>query len=280
MPELDEQANVALRHHCKEGDIKWVSLLLWAGADPLKPGSDEPGQELPDSYDGLSALGYAALYEHYEVFGLKPIRTRKMDACRIDYVACLYRGEGTEVLRRLLAGGYQPNDLENGGCSTIGRIIESLSWGTRWRATSDPWQLNLGRPKADYQAARDAIKAIHLLAKYGARWIPKDKAEIASARRSLLQMTADYTLEFVWIMSKYRSCDLAPVKDLLGTPTMKSHVADHRKRLAEFLASWDAQDASAGVYRCPVRCAEVRAEYRIPLISIAVVLDRHTTITP
>jgi len=33
-PSFQEQANVALRHHCKEGNLKWVSLLLWAGADP------------------------------------------------------------------------------------------------------------------------------------------------------------------------------------------------------------------------------------------------------
>ena len=40
-PEIQEQANIALRHHCKEGNLKWVSLMLWAGGDPYKPGTGE-----------------------------------------------------------------------------------------------------------------------------------------------------------------------------------------------------------------------------------------------
>ena len=33
IPSFQEQINIALRHHCKEGNLKWVSLLVWAGAD-------------------------------------------------------------------------------------------------------------------------------------------------------------------------------------------------------------------------------------------------------
>jgi hypothetical protein len=102
MPELQEQANVALRYHCKDGNIKWVSLLLWVGADPCKPGSVEPGEEWTEEDDGLSALGYAALYNNYEVFNLKPIRTRPFDPQSADYVRYLNRGDGIQVLRRLL----------------------------------------------------------------------------------------------------------------------------------------------------------------------------------
>src|SRR4051812_7460851 len=35
---LQEQVDRALRHFCYEGDLKWVNLLLWAGADPRIPG--------------------------------------------------------------------------------------------------------------------------------------------------------------------------------------------------------------------------------------------------
>ena len=33
-PAVREQANIALRYHCKEGNVKWIALMLWAGADP------------------------------------------------------------------------------------------------------------------------------------------------------------------------------------------------------------------------------------------------------
>jgi ankyrin repeat protein len=150
-PEVGEQGNIALRHHCKEGNLKWISLLLWAGANPFKPGTENPDEELDGDYDGLSALGFAALYGHFDVFELK---------------------------------------------------------------------------------------AIHLLARHGAKWIPDDKHEMNSARRSLLQMKSDYAVEFVWIMSKYKACTHECVQSLLSTPTIKSHLAAHRQRIQELTGSW------------------------------------------
>lgn len=240
-PELVEQANIALRHHCKEGDMKWVSLLLWAGADPTKPGADEPGQTLCEGYDGLSALGYAALYQHYEVFDLKPVRIRLSDFEKIDFARYLHRGQGTEILCRLLEKGFPANDLESGGSSLIQNMLDHLSWSARFRSTSISWDFDLGQRKHDSEESRDTMKAIHLLAKHGGRWIPKDKSEVNSARRSLLQMTADYTVEFVWIMLKYKSCKLSAVKDLIATPTMKTHMATHRERLNQILSRWASE---------------------------------------
>src|SRR5437667_3469132 len=43
--QLQEQADMALRHFCREGNLKWVSLLMWAGADPRSKG---PTLEHPD----------------------------------------------------------------------------------------------------------------------------------------------------------------------------------------------------------------------------------------
>src|SRR4029077_14582601 len=35
---LQEQADMALRQACTDGNLKWVSLLLWAGANPRSKG--------------------------------------------------------------------------------------------------------------------------------------------------------------------------------------------------------------------------------------------------
>jgi hypothetical protein len=37
-----EQVNIALRYHCREGNLKWVSLMLWAGADQYARGRTRP----------------------------------------------------------------------------------------------------------------------------------------------------------------------------------------------------------------------------------------------
>ena len=61
---------------------------------------------------------------------------------------------------------------------------------------------------------------------------------MAEVRKSLLNLAPDYTVEFVWIMAKYKSCSREDVTTLLGTPAMKRHVAKHATRLGELLASW------------------------------------------
>ncbi len=82
------------------------------------------------------------------------------------------------------------------------------------------------------------MKAIHLLAKHGGRWMPKENRDINSARKSLLKLTADYTAEFVWIMAKYKACERESLEVLLRTPKMKTHIARHQARITELLSSW------------------------------------------
>jgi hypothetical protein len=54
-PSFKEQANIALRNHCREGNLKWVSLMLWGGADPYAKGPDSPDRG-PDREGDSSAL--------------------------------------------------------------------------------------------------------------------------------------------------------------------------------------------------------------------------------
>ena len=66
-PALQRQADIALRYHCKEGNLKWVSLMLWAGADAYSLGPDNPGQHLDAEDEGYSALAYAALHRRFQL---------------------------------------------------------------------------------------------------------------------------------------------------------------------------------------------------------------------
>ena len=234
-PDLAEQGNIALRRHCREGNLKWVSLLLWAGADPYVPGNDEP-EELEDEREGLSALGFAALYEHYEIFDRKSIRASLPGPGRPDYLRYLVTQKGVNVLKRLLENGLAPNDQANGGCSTIQHCLERVCW---WGSSYMDWSSRKDRPRnKDAVQSREILKALHLLARHGGKWIPTDKSEIESARRSLMQMTPDYTAEFIWIMSKYRSCERTVIEDLLRTSSIKAVILPVRSRVDELLQSF------------------------------------------
>jgi hypothetical protein len=71
------------------------------------------------------------------------------------------------------------------------------------------------------------------------------KNGINDVRRSLLKMTPDYTLEFIWIMSKYKACTRADIEGLMGTPAMKSLISGHLERVKELIASFPKVDEIA-----------------------------------
>ena len=182
-------------------------------------------------------LGWAALYEHYEVLRLKRIRLDPTSPATWEVASYVKGREGVDILADILKRGLNPNDQANGGSSLLYRRLVHMDWEVRlasWR--HEKWSFY--GPEDDPGGSREELRAIHLLAKHGAKWIPEDKRQMAQVRKSLLNLAPDYTVEFVWIMAKYKSCSREDVTTLLGTPAMKSHVAKHATRVGELLASW------------------------------------------
>lgn len=233
-PSFQEQANIALRHHCKEGNLKWVSLMLWVGADPESKGpycwSEDPDPE----YD-RNALELAAFYEHFEIFNLKPIRLdpAKPELKEVLLEAC--RAKKSDFLNKLLKKGFKPCEYENSGTPLIQALLSRLSWYfyfNRWGIWGDN---RTPKRDMDNEVSREKIKMIHMLAKHGAKWLPTDRSEIGDARRSLLKMKPDYTVEFIWIMSKYNATTRENIEELIRTPSIRSVVNQHMVRINELL---------------------------------------------
>lgn len=236
-PSFREQVNIALRYHCKEGNLKWVSLMLWAGGDPYAEGPDSPDDF--DSDDYRNALELAALYGHFDVFKLKAIRLSpdRPGADKLLRNACFNAKPG--LLKMLLEKGFGPCQLENKGSSLINSLLSRMSWNF------NPWTRTREEKDIDSHDARESIKMIHMLVRSGAKWEPRDKGEINYIRRSLLKMRSDYILEFVWIMSEYGACARSAVDDLVKTPAMRSLVSKHSGRLNTLLESFGAFQAES-----------------------------------
>ena len=139
-------------------------------------------------------------------------------------------GQGIELLKRLLELGVDPNDQTNGGSSAIQHALVMMGWSLRMYT----WERETN---IDSSSSRERMKAIHLLAKNGARWVPTDQSVLNSARQSLVRLVPDYTVEFVWIMKKYQSCCRETIQRLIDTPKMKTHIMP-RPRMLELLRSW------------------------------------------
>jgi ankyrin repeat protein len=104
-PHFQNQIDRALRYHCKEGNLKWVSLLIWAWADPYTKGPEAP-EGSPEDY--ISALELAALYGHNEIFKLKSIHLDPEHARAHDLLANACYSENADLLLELLKNGFDP----------------------------------------------------------------------------------------------------------------------------------------------------------------------------
>ncbi|NWG04302.1 MAG: ankyrin repeat domain-containing protein [Syntrophaceae bacterium] len=233
-PSFQEQANIALRHHCCEGSLKWVSLMLWAGADPYAKGPDSPDRKSDPEADA-SALELAAIYDHFDIFKLRQVRLdpNKPGACDLLRSACY--SEKPELLKKLLGSGFNPQSMEDRGSSLIQCLLSRLSWSHR---SFYSWGPRTQEENIDNWESRDKIKMIHLLARHGAKWKPNDRREINDARRSLLKMKPDYTVEFIWIMSGYQACTRETIEELMRPKPIRTLVLRFENRVKELMETF------------------------------------------
>ncbi|MFO7557332.1 MAG: hypothetical protein R6X10_00765 [Desulfobacterales bacterium] len=233
-PIFQEQANIALRYHCRKGNLKWVSLMLWAGADPYTKGPDS-WHEDPDPENDQNALELAACYEHFDIFNLKKIclDPTKPELKGILLEAC--SAKKSNFLEKLLKKGFNPSEYENSGTPLIQTLLTGMSWYFDVE-TWDIWRTDRkAKRNLDTDRSRENIKMIHILVKHGAKWFPKDRLDISDARHSLLKMNPDYTVEFIWIMSKYNACKRKDIEELIRTPSIRSLIYQYMERVNELL---------------------------------------------
>jgi len=228
---------MALRHHCREGDLKWVSLLLWAGADPFAKGPDSYDED-PDPEDQLCALEYAALYGNFDIFKLKKVHVPPNHPIAIELLRDACRAKTADFLIELLNQGFNPAEQKDHGSSLIQTCIESLSW-----SFDIDWLFEHRKKDIDSSSCREKLKMIHMLGKHGAKWMPSDSSVFNDARRSLLKMRVDYTVEFVWIISRYQACSREDIEQLLRTPAIKKHIVKYQARINELLEDLTDQDS-------------------------------------
>ena len=217
--------------------------MLWAGADPLVPGEEAPGRE-PDLEDGgLCALGFAALYRHFELLGLKgmkPYLSKPEAASILDY----FSGEDClPYLESMLKQGLDPNDRGNGGCSAIQRALEAFcQYGQSYSRFS---YIDTGRKNRDLDSerSREFMKIIHMLAEAGGKWRPTVE-DIKSARQSLTKMIPEYAVEFIWIMGRYQAANREDLEELIRTPTIKKVVGKYRRKINEYLDLLEVHDTT------------------------------------
>ena len=126
---LQSQADRALRYFAGRADIKWISLLMWAGANPrsLGPDLDERYVDQPECH--TTALQEACSNGSLEA--LKKLRPDSHTDNLSDLLRAAALSDSKELIDYLLLLGATPNDKPNGGSSALDRCLWHLAWEDR-----------------------------------------------------------------------------------------------------------------------------------------------------
>lgn len=212
---LQEQADRALRYFCDEGNLKWVSLLMWAGANPRSRGpnlhewSDEAD---PDSF--TTAIEEACSTGRLDI--LKRLRIDPIKDDLQEALKCAGWSSEEGVIKYLLELGVNPNDKPNGGSSAMDRCLDKLSFAT-WRSGFHGVLISKWEVTSHFNCLRQLIR-------HKALWIPDDNGRINDLRRILFKCDPEVTIEIVTILKSNNACSDETLRKLLSTSRMKSHM--------------------------------------------------------
>ncbi|OGL17563.1 MAG: hypothetical protein A3F92_09165 [Candidatus Rokubacteria bacterium RIFCSPLOWO2_12_FULL_71_22] len=201
---IQQELNIALGYHVREGNEKGVNLCLWAGADPHAPApspelvsisEDSDPEDGDERFIGWSAIEKAASHGHLSI-----LKRLGPDPARDDFDS-LYQWARSESIVAFLAMMQPPRDLT--------RILSSHFWwlGDRF-------------PGTGYRSTR-TIEAVFGC---GVRWEETDPGKLAGIRRSLLSVGDDHLKTIVARVGRPEICAPETYHELLRTPRMQERL--------------------------------------------------------
>jgi hypothetical protein len=211
--ELQEQIDRALRHFSHSGDLKWVSLLLWAGANPRSRGPRLYERDDPDCYE--TALEIAACGESLDVLKrLKP-DSNLDNLSELLFLASLRERE--EMVRYLLGLGAAPNRKMNGGSAPIDRC-----W---WHIDLGILHYRRGGLFASTFSLYQTFRTMEALLERGALWLPDDRRQMDAVRKTLSACEPKATVQWLQLLVKYKAASEETIRNLLATPGMRERLS-------------------------------------------------------
>lgn len=213
---LQAQADRALRHFAGQADMKWISLMMWAGANPRSLGPD-----LDDRYADDPDCHTTALREACSKGSLDALKKLKPDP-RLDNLSDLLQAaalsDSKELIDYLLHLGAQPNDKPNGGSSALDRCLWHLPWEDR--------NTFISKQLASRYALMGGFARIERLLEAGAQWRPSEPdGGMKSVRQMLCKCEPAVTVALVKLFAKYKAASEELLEELLDTPRMRGHLS-------------------------------------------------------
>lgn len=202
-PSFKRQLNLALRYHAQQGNLKWVSLLMWAGGDPHLhlPEIDEK----PSPKTDTSAIEEAVTLNRNEIvakIGIDPDRDNI--STMLDLVTIRGYPEMFDLLIPYAAGLSE-------------KFREKLMYNAMFHLQ---WEMEERYGFRSEFSAKAAITFVAKIAKMGCRWNP-DPSEIRRVRRLVYQFERGFIQHLIHEFIQHQVCERAVLCKLLKNPKMK-----------------------------------------------------------
>ena len=224
VPSARHQANMALKFHAGEGNLKWVSLLMWAGADPRAKVPDLD-REPPEEWMG-TAIEEAVWSSHFEILKKIGIEPSRDDPSAL--LAGCWMCHDIKVVRYLLEAGADPNsgDGERNPMHALMRNFE--------------WSLD---PAFSHRSPAAAIGCLELAAERGGRWRPFSSYDRRTLRTSLASANSHLVTPLLHRLVKANVFTREVFQDLMDAPRMKQLLASAPHALRDFASPGSAKFA-------------------------------------
>jgi Ankyrin repeats (3 copies) len=230
-PALQLQANMALCYFAKKGNLRCVSLLLWAGA---RPDAKIPEDDSKADFSDSCAFEEAVRAEQLEA--LKKMQPEKYPERLPELLEWCTSDSAPKMLQYLLTLLPDLSVLPDSGSSILDRPFWRLGWA------AEPKQYFGTR---DTQKIDAIIDSIEILVKHDAKWKPETDCA-RSARRYFRHLEPARILRVFTILKEHQAADIAFLESLVATPTMRSHLGDASKKITHLFPPSPSEASRAG----------------------------------
>ncbi|MEQ1853288.1 MAG: hypothetical protein ABMA01_17045, partial [Chthoniobacteraceae bacterium] len=219
-PDLQRQAEIALCHHCKKGNLRSVSLLLWAGA--------RADAEVPDpAYDNdpetlTTPLEEAAGAGHLDV--LKRLKPQDFPDVLKRLTEAAWLNPSQQLIDYLINLGAPLNTKAGGGSKVLDHLIWRLGWNARPTfGTPNPGEMD------------ETMKLIEHLVNRGAKWISDPEESLRNQRARLRDLDPGQLVRLFKILKEGGGASVEFLESILASPRMRTRLGDRVKGLEAVL---------------------------------------------
>lgn len=203
IPGLQRQIDIALCHHCREGHIGSVCLLLWAGANPRAKVPELGRNEEWTS----TALEEAVLWSRMDIVEKIGIDPKKDDLN--DLLGSAITAHDPELVRKILSLGADVNRVSEEGNTPLRHAFWPLEWSSILGGDSDTDQ---------------KLECIKILVEAGAKWSPSKPRDVSDLRKAFYNMKPRHVVDTIKLLKQHGAISDEVLVQILNTPKMKEQL--------------------------------------------------------